>query len=330
MKFPPVFTKSEEIQRLLHELDVLNEAMRYMPVEPATLTYLRQKSLLKSSLFSARIEGNPLTMDELTRGGRSLQRKEVENINRALNFAEDTREPVSVEYLKRLHNMILDGISPDAGLLRSEESAIYNEAGIAVYLSPAPQTVKTLLTDLCTRIGNSDTAVPVTAALAHIWFEKIHPFLDGNGRVGRVLGQTILMRGGYRFTGILPFEEYLDTHWQEYYDALMLDKQDVTAFIIFFLNALIIQARRSLDELKTPVPKEQVSLLPRRAELLNVIRDHPAATFDFLRRRFLAVPVSTLHYDLLQLMKHGYIEKLGSTRGAVYTVKGVHSPPDQL
>jgi Fic family protein len=318
MKFPPIFHNSEEIQKRLHELNVLNEAIRYIPVEPTILHFLREKSLLKSALYSARIEGNSLTIDEVTGGGKSLRHKEVTNINRALAFVEHTDKEITVEFMKRLHAMILDGISPEAGFFRSEESAVFNQAGIAVYLSPSPQKVITLLTDLSVWITQNRDAVPVTAAVAHIWFEKVHPFLDGNGRVGRVLAQWILIRGGYRFTGVLPFEEYLDTHRQEYYDALMVDKQDVTAFVIFFLNALIAQARRTLEELKTPIPKEQVSLLPRRSELFSVIRDHPMATFDFLHRRFLAVPVSTLHNDLKQLIKANYIKKLGSTRGVVY------------
>ncbi len=223
--------------------------------------------------------------------------------------------------MRKLHGQIMQGITGEAGMLRNEESAIFNEAGIAVYLAPAPINVSMLLDELCTWTINSNNSSPVTAGVAHIWFEKIHPFLDGNGRVGRALVQLILLRGDYKFTGVLPFEEYLDNHRQEYYDALMSDKQDVTDFLKFFLNSLIVQARRSLEELKIPLEKEQVLLLPRRAELLNVIRDHPLITFDSLRRRFLAVPVSSLHYDLLQLTKKGFIQKLGSTRGALYQAK---------
>lgn len=321
MKFPPVFTLSEEIQKLLHELDVLNEAMRYIPVEPATRTFLREKSLLKSSLYSARIEGNPLTMDELATRGKSVRRKEVENINRALRFIENNKKAVNVAFLCKLHGIILDCISGGSGLLRQEESAIFNQAGVAVYVAPAPAAIRSLLITLCDWIGESRNPAPVTAGVAHIWFEKIHPFLDGNGRVGRALVQQILVTGGYRFAGVLPFEEYLDSHRQEYYDSLKSDKQDVTEFILFFLHALIFQARRTLEELKNPIPKEQLLLLPRRNELLNVIRDHPMVSFDFLRRRFLAIPKSTLHYDLLQLQKKGYIQKVGSTRGVSYTIR---------
>ena len=61
------------------------------------------------------------------------------------------------------------------------------------------------------------------------------------------------------------------------------------------------------------------SLLPRRREILNIIRDHQMISFDFLKRRFVNVPDSTLHYELQQLIKVGLILKLGRTRGALYT-----------
>jgi len=60
-------------------------------------------------------------------------------------------------------------------------------------------------------------------------------------------------------------------------------------------------------------------LLPRRREILETIRDHKMVSFDFIRRRFVNVPDSTLHYELQQLMKHGFIKKLGVSRGALYS-----------
>ena len=61
------------------------------------------------------------------------------------------------------------------------------------------------------------------------------------------------------------------------------------------------------------------ALLPKRREILNTIREHKQVSFDFIRRRFLAIPASTLRYDLRQLAKQNLIKKLGVTRGAVYS-----------
>lgn len=63
------------------------------------------------------------------------------------------------------------------------------------------------------------------------------------------------------------------------------------------------------------------NLLPRRAEIIAIIRDHQMVSFNFLSRRFPGIPTSTLHYDLKQLVKGGFINKLGSTNGALYRMK---------
>ena len=68
-----------------------------------------------------------------------------------------------------------------------------------------------------------------------------------------------------------------------------------------------------------PLTREDF-LLPRRKEILEIIKDHRMISFDFIKRRFMAVPESTLHYDLKQLRSKGFIKKLGATRGVVYNI----------
>ncbi len=326
MKIPPTHTRTPYIEELLKELDILKTAFGLIEVPPQKLTYLRRKSLLKSSLYSARIEGNPLRMEDIE-GSTSLSssnkhKREVANINKAITHLADNPPAIfNSEWLLTLHQRVMDSISALAGTLRTEESAIFNQAGVAIYLTPAPAKIKGLLDQLLTYCNDNFDPPPISAGVAHVWFEKIHPFEDGNGRIGRLLSYALLKAGDYDFGGIVPMEVYLEAHRQEYYDELGRETQDVTPFMDFFLTALAAQARISLEELKRPIPEHRIELLPRRAELLDVIRDHNMVSFDFLARRFRAVAPSTLHYDLKQLTKQGYIKKLGSTRGAVYVLE---------
>lgn len=321
MKFPPTYTKSKRIETLLLELEALKKAFTYLALPQATLTYLRRSSLLKSSLYSARIEGNPLQPEDVTlevlRNPKSIRKREIANIARALGYLEKSSE-ISVKLINELHSLVLNGISGMAGLLRQEESAIFNQTGVAVHLTPAPAKIRVMLEGLVEYTRSHVDPIPVNAAVSHIWFEKIHPFDDGNGRVGRLLSQAILKHAGYEFGSVLPIEEYLDTHRQEYYDALMPDRVDVTIFVEFFLETLVEQAKRTLEMAKTPIPEHRAALLPRRAEIVDIIADHEMVSFDFLRRRFRAVSTSTLHFDLKQLIRGGYIKKLGTTRAVVY------------
>jgi Fic family protein len=326
MKFPPVFTLTPSIQKLIYELDVLKAGYDLHPIPAVQAINLRRSSLLKSSLYSARIEGNPLELADIDELTEDIQNKHVLEVSNLVSAYEGLSgimgHEVSIDSLNRLHALVLRDISGDAGHLRTEESAIFDQTGAAVYLTPAPQDIRSLLSALCMGINTGNTIQPVSAGLAHIWFEKIHPFLDGNGRVGRLLSSYILKKGGYDFSGLVPFEQYLDEHRNDYYYLLGKDKQDVTEFVEFYLSALLAQARVSLTAAHmSEKPDKYAQLLPRRAEIMRLIEDHKFVTFDFLSRRFRAVPVRTLHYDLAMLAKAGLVQKMGSTRGVSYGIR---------
>jgi len=326
MRFPPVFTKTDSISRTLYNLDVLKSAFELHPIAKEVISLKRSSSILKSALFSARIEGNPLTLEEVTTKkdelSEDISKREVFNLA-SLYEQIDTfvSRSVSKELLKEIHAQALDGISHRAGYYRVEESAIWNQAGIAVYIAPPPQKIFLLLDELVAWIENVKEHPAIVAAVAHIWFEKIHPFDDGNGRVGRFFSAILLSKGGYGFGGMVPVEEYLEKFREDYYRELGKDIQDITSFVEFFITGLISQIRTSLEESEKVQVSDTLSLLPRRAELVAIIRDHKSISFDFLVRRFRSIPTRTLHYDISQLIKSGYIRKRGTTRGAIYEPK---------
>ncbi len=325
MKFPPHIRQTDVIKDLVYEIDLLRTAYELHPVSDERARHIQRVTLLKSSLFSARIEGNPLELHEISRDmdGNSAHTREVSNLVRAYEHIPDlVTHDVTIELLTDFHNLVMSDLAWDAGTLRTEESAIFTMAGIAVYLSPAPSRVRPLLTELCAYANGREHSPLIVAALVHVWFEKIHPFVDGNGRVGRLLSALLLTKHAYGFSGLVPIEEYLDTHRDMYYGALQKDTQDVTKFVEFFLTALYEQAKISLAEANKPATLDPYErLLPRRAEIVRIIADHMLVSFDMLARRFPTVPSRTLHYDISQLIKDGYVLKKGSTRGVVYGVK---------
>jgi Fic family protein len=325
MKFPPVFSLTPSVNHLLYELDVLKAGYELHPVTREQEVSLKRTSLLKSSLFSARIEGNPLVFSDVldvSRKDTDIHKTEIANLVSAYEqLSTIMSDLITVDRLKQLHAIVMQHISGEAGHLRQEESAIYNQAGVAVYLTPAHQGIRILLDELCVYVNMTKDAPPVAAGVAHIWFEKVHPFLDGNGRIGRLLSSYILKKGRYDFSGLVPFEQYLDEHRDDYYYFLGHDTQDVTEFVEYYLAALRSQAKVSLKAAYDGVkPDKYAHLLPRRGEVMRILEDHKVISFDFLCRRFRAVPTRTLHNDLTQLMRAGLVQKMGSTRGVLYSV----------
>mgnify|MGYP001488370802 CR=1 FL=1 len=322
MKFPPIYQKSPQILQSIYHLDVLKAAFEMYTITDEQAHALRRVSLLKSGLFSARIEGNILTEDDLAFGirGREKEKMEIEHLVQGYEYIDlHTPNEVSGSILQALHSIIGADVLSEYGHFRTEDSAIFDASGTAVYLTPAPVNIHALLEEWYTYVNTSTDDPRIVSAVSHIWFEKIHPFLDGNGRLGRLVSYYILKKHGYDFGGFVPIEEYIDTHKSEYYYSIGRDTQDVTIFVEYYLTALHMQATKTIYELQHPRIENTHRLSPRRNELYMLIREQKMMTFDSIRRRFLGVALRTLHYDLSELQKKGLIKKLGSTRGAVYT-----------
>ncbi len=324
MLIPTKYRLTPQISQFLQQIEAAKEVIDSINIPPEIEANIRRQSTLKSSLFSARIEGNTLNLEELTKEPSKSQKKlEVFNILNALNWINSKKiGNFTIQDIFELHKMVMEELieKNSLGKFRTEVGAIFNSAGIVVYLPPRPGQVLSLIEKLVDFINSKDEQfIPVKASLSHYTFEKIHPFLDGNGRVGRLLLQSILTRDGYGMKGIFPLEEYLDNHRGEYYSSLEANEKDVTPYIEFMLEAMantaILVKQQIMDKKET---SPQDFLLPRRAEILNIIKDQSMVNFDTLRRRFLLVNERTLRYDLKYLVDRNLIRKLGSTKGVYY------------
>lgn len=324
MQIPPRFSSSNKIIRLIAQIDELIASCRGIDQVEPILTYHRRASILKSSLFSARIEGNPLSPGILSKFHNltpSKAKKELENLVQSLEIVQkqNWESPLELAIIKNLHNKVMKDLIAEAGQLRHESLAIYNMAGIAVYLAPPSGELKVLLSDWLAYINSSQGVHPlIKTAIAHYVFEKIHPFMDGNGRVGRVLMHVLLKKYGYDMLGLCSFEEYLDKNRDDYYNLLGRESSDVTDFVEFILESYVYGLQAGLASATTSIPTTS-GLMPRRQEILSLVIDHPLSSFDFIHRRFMAVPARTLRFDIKFLCDHGHLQKLGTTRGVVYS-----------
>lgn len=296
---------------------------------------IQRVSLLKSSLFSARIEGNPLKLSDMSSiKTTDNKQSEVLNILEAGRFIDKQLKVKNLtkDLLLTLHKKVLDQIQPDAGFFRSQPSAIFNQAGIAVYVAPSPVIIKKLLDKFLDYVNNSKERFPLVQALiSHLIFEKIHPFLDGNGRVGRLLIAAILKIKGWNLSFTIPFEEYIDTHKDQYYYYLDTGMQNTNDYLLFMLKAFLEQIKSVRNLIEGELNNNaNMFLPPRQEEIYNIIKDHSVISFDIIKRRFLNIPGRTLRYDLKKLLDKGLIEKSGITKGSYYRIKNIsakNSPP---
>ena len=218
---------------------------------------IQRISILKSSLFSARIEGNPLTIDDFEKESNENEKKiEIYNLKKAAEFINKkikTQSRISKKMILDLHSIVMNDLNSDQGRFRTEVSAIFNVAGVAVYMTPPPNQVQILLNRMF-NYANSDTErFPlINAFITHLIFEKIHPFIDGNGRVGRLLVSSILKSKDKNNNFHVSFEEYLDEHKEDYYYHLDNGLSKTNDYLLFMLDAFYNQT----EKLKELVEKE--------------------------------------------------------------------------
>lgn len=327
MQIPPPYKINPEILDLISKIEANRIYFLSRELSIQIKEKIQRVSILKSSLYSARIEGNPLTLEEIDISPSEEQQKiEILNILKAVEFIDKNikaGQKISEKEILKLHAVVMADLFSQHGVLRQEMGAIFNAAGVAVYLSPPPKQIPLLLAKLFTYINSKDERFPLVCALiAHLIFEKIHPFIDGNGRVGRLLIFAILKAKNWHFEVNIPFEEYLDEHKNDYYYYLDIGLKDTEEYLIFMLNAFLkeIEKTKTLIEGETN-KKETIFLPPRQEEILNIVKDHSVISFDQIRRRFLKIPERTLRYDLKKLLDLKLIEKSGVTKGNYYRVK---------
>lgn len=299
----------------LEEIEILKKVFEKLPLSEPQVRIIRKKYILNSAISSAQIEEIPSTVLNPRREGKNLERAYH------LIYSSRNLDVISVQTLRDLHKQAMQDLSGFAGEFRIEAWGVFNQAGIEIHHAPLHTLVPGLINDLCEYISKLSDHPIVVSAVAQFIFEKIHPFADGNGRVGRLLSAYLLQKADYGFKGLVPLEYYINQRRSWYYQALE-PSHNCSEFIDFFLEGLVFQANQTLEEIKNPIVEtSQNKLIPRRREVLEVITDHPECSFDFLQRRFMGINSRTLHRDLERLQDRELIEKLGSTRGAVYVAK---------
>jgi Fic family protein len=324
MLIPPPYKITPQLLHILSQIEAQSINLGEYKIPDRLKSNLQRISTLKSSLFSAKIEGNPLTLENYEISDDEVKKKEIFNLLDGARYIDkeiNPRDPINSAMIRKLHGIALKDIDSQAGFFRKEFSAIFNMAGVAVYTPPPPKEISELLDRLWIYINKEEEFPLVTACIGHLVFEKIHPFLDGNGRIGRMLITCILKSKGFVFPFHIPLEEYLNDHRDDYYYFLDIGFKKPEAYLGFMLPAYLSSVEKLKGEIDAKINQKELLLLPpRQEEIYLLIRDHGKMSLDSLKRRFLKVPERTLRYDLKKLQDGQYIMKIGTTRGSVYAV----------
>lgn len=274
----------QRIEAVSLRLGELNSFAKFVP----NINLFIQSYVMKEAVTSSRIEGTNTNMeqafsDELDinpehRDDWQETKKYVEAMNGALDELE--RLPLSNRLIKNTHAILLShvrGKNKTPGEFRQTQNWIGGATiADAVFVPPSAEHVQGLMSDLEKFLHNDQIDIPhlVKVAIAHYQFETIHPFLDGNGRIGRLLITLYLLSAGMLDRPLLYASDYFEKNKGLYYDKLTFarDKHDLSGWVNFFLHAIettAIQAAASLKDilaLKEQLTSKKIPTLGRRTK----------------------------------------------------------------
>lgn len=277
---PQLNTLLERASRALAELNALSLMV------PDVDLFIRMH-IAKEANTSSRIEGTQTQMDEaLMRKEQVAPEKrddwqEVQNYIEAINTAvEDLKQlPLSIRVLKQTHAVLMQGVRGDhkmPGDFRTSQNWIGgSNLNNAVFVPPHPNEVPELMGDLEKFWHNEQVQVPdlIRIALSHYQFETIHPFLDGNGRIGRLLITLYLVDKGLLHKPALYLSDFFERNRGAYYDALTVvrSSNDLLHWLRFFLTAVVETATSSKNTFMAIMTlrhevEHQILTLGKRAE----------------------------------------------------------------
>ena len=259
---------------------------------------------LQESQDSSEIENIITTQDELFTYSlhtqpQNVAAKEVTNYSTALRFLFEklaNKEMITTNMLIEAQAII---VGNDAGIRQGAGTILANaQTGEVVYTPPSPDAIIPLLTDLEQFINNKEQYTEldplIKMALIHHQFESIHPFLDGNGRIGRILNIMYLIHAGVLDTPILYLSRYINHNKQQYYTLLqsVREENNWQAWVIYLLqgiaktaqstNALVSKIMTLLQTYKHTIRNEHAKIYSQ--ELLNNIFKHPYTKIAFLQK----------------------------------------------
>jgi len=308
--------------------------------------WLIYSAIRREALLTSQLEGTQATLNDVFDNEAGLTVANADDVEEVTNYLQAfkfIREqihspvglPVSVRLLTEAHKILLKGgrgASKQPGAVRTTQNWVGGtRPGNAAYVPPPPEEVINLLSDLELYIHDKQSGLPplVRIALIHAQFETIHPFLDGNGRIGRLLIAMLLEEWQLLPEPLLYMSGYLKAHQTEYYRRLsrLRDSGDWESWVVFFLKgveAAAEEAQRSIVQIASLIARDRKKILYAEPVTLQAFRlfellpTMPKVSVERAQAE-LGVTFPTANAAVKALVKAGIlVETTGRTRGKTF------------
>ena len=302
----PPFKVSSEAINLVAEISAQVE--RYaIRLEQEDGLRLRKANRIKTIHSSLAIEGNTLSEDEVRDiiDGKDVvapirQIQEVKNAIKTYELYPEL-DAFNEKDLLKAHGVMMQALVDDAGRYRRGGVGVFGNQGL-IHLAPPADRVPMLMRDLFGWLKKSKDHLLIRSCVFHYEFEFIHPFIDGNGRMGRMWQTLLLMQWNPIFAWI-PVESIVKEHQQEYYDVIAQSDSEAnsTSFIAFMLRCL----KQALKEMKESNQKGNPK---SNQKILMAMRENPNITIKELQE-ITGLSESGVKKNIRQMREGGIVHK---------------------
>ena len=313
----PPYQLTDKILRLIasisERIGEINSTHLYKPP-----TELRKKNRIKTIKFSLEIEGNTLTEAQITAlldNKRVLApKKDIIEVQNAIAVYEQLNSfnPLLLKDLEKAHAILMNGLIEQAGRIRTKNVGIIKGSKVE-HIAPDGSIVNGLMKYLFRYLINDPDLILIKSCVFHYEFEFIHPFLDGNGRMGR-LWQTLILMQQYPVFEFLPVERLIKLRQAEYYGKLSeSDKKGHSTPFIEFMLEILLEALEELLQSQTVTlhTEDRIRLFGDK------IGKNKFSRKDYLIH-FKTISAPTASRDLKWAVDQGILMKFGSQRLTEY------------
>lgn len=339
--YQPSFQITNKILQNIGSIEAAKQVIENAPLLPYWEKKFQEEAAIRSTHYGTHIEGNELSLSQVERVlegenivARERDVQEVINYRNVVNFIEEKQSAqIDEDTIFNLHKIVVNKIlaPQDSGRYREKDVVIKNSiTGEVSFRPPHSIEVEWQMKDLVSFIQTEKDVHPVLkTGIVHYEFVRIHPFLDGNGRVGRALSMLVLFKEGYDIRKFFSIEEHFDKDPEAYYESLQsVEKRsgDLTVWLEYFTNCLAIELTKikekiehiSIDSTLKKKLGGPVMLTERQLKIIEYMQQVGYLENKAFVNLFSDVSEDTVLREVQDLVKKGIIVKKGKTKGVKY------------
>ncbi len=349
--YSPVYTITNTILRNIGIIEAAKEVIDHAPLLPYYEKKFQQDALIRTVHHGTHVEGNELNLTQAEKVllgqdvvARQRDVQEIINYRRVMEYIEELQGTspklqIDEDIVKHIHKLTIEKIlSPEkCGEYRPTQVVIKNNRTGEVTFRPPPAiSVPFQIKDLLAFVERStdeDIHPILKSGVVHYELVRIHPFIDGNGRVARAFATLILFQLGYDIRHFFSLEEYFDKDAGAYYAALQSvskNEGNQTEWLEYYTQGLAIELNKikekvehiSVDgKLKSKLGGKPLLLSERQLKIIEYVQETGYLQNSAFKQLFPFVSEDTVLNELKGLIKAGLIKKHGTTKAAKYIMK---------